>query len=37
MKEMQSLGAVHFISKPSHRDEIFYVLSLVLEEHWGER
>lgn len=32
--ELQSLGAVHFISKPSDPEEIYYVLSLVLEEQW---
>ena len=35
-EELQSLGAVHFISKPSDPDEIFYVLSLVLEEQWDK-
>jgi CheY-like chemotaxis protein len=33
-EEMQGLGAVHFISKPSNPDEIYYVLSLALEEQW---
>jgi response regulator RpfG family c-di-GMP phosphodiesterase len=31
-KELQELGAVHFISKPSDPDEIYYVVSFVLEE-----
>lgn len=35
-EELQSLGAVHFITKPSEPDEIYYVLSLVLEERWGD-
>ncbi len=30
--EMKSLGAVHFISKPSNRDEMYYVVAQVLEE-----
>lgn len=33
-EELKDLGAVHFISKPSDPDEIYYVLSLVLEEQW---
>ena len=35
-EEMGRLGAVHFISKPSDPGEIFYVLSLVLEEQWDK-
>jgi DNA-binding NtrC family response regulator len=31
-KELRELGAVHFISKPSDPDEIYYVVSFVLEE-----
>ena len=34
--ELQRLGAVHFISKPSDPAEIYYVLSLVLEEQWDD-
>ena len=34
-EELQNMGAVHFISKPSDPDEIYYVLSLVLEEQWN--
>lgn len=34
-EEMQNLGAVHFISKPTNPDEIFYVLSLALEGQLG--
>ena len=32
--ELKKMGAVQFISKPSDPDEIYYVLSLVLEEKW---
>lgn len=31
-KELQEMGAVHFISKPTDPDEIYYVVSFVLEE-----
>ena len=31
-KELKEMGAVHFISKPSNLDEIYYVVSFVLEE-----
>jgi CheY-like chemotaxis protein len=31
-EDLQNIGAVHFITKPSDPDEIYYVLSLVLEE-----
>jgi len=31
-KELRELGAVHFISKPSDPEEIYYVVSFVLEE-----
>lgn len=34
-EELQTLGAVHFISKPSDPEEIYYVLSMVLEENWS--
>ena len=30
--ELKELGAVHFISKPRSTDEIYYILSVVLEE-----
>ena len=30
--ELKEMGAVHFISKPSDPDEIYYVVSFVLEE-----
>src|SRR5206468_5640389 len=35
-EEMQNLGAVHFISKPSDPDEIYFVITLVLEERWTD-
>jgi CheY-like chemotaxis protein len=35
-EELQKLGAVHFISKPADPDEIYYVLTLVLEERWSD-
>jgi len=31
-QELQELGAVHFISKPSQPEEIYYVVACVLEE-----
>ena len=31
-EELQKLGAVHFISKPSNHEEIYYIISLLLEE-----
>lgn len=34
-EELQRLGAVHFISKPNNPEEIYYVISLVLEEQWS--
>jgi DNA-binding NtrC family response regulator len=36
-KELQDLGAVHFISKPSDPEEIYYVVSFVLEEQLNLR
>lgn len=36
-KELQDLGAVHFISKPSNPDEIYYIVSFVLEEQLNLR
>jgi CheY-like chemotaxis protein len=35
--ELQELGAVHFISKPSDPEEIYYVVSFVLEEQLNRR
>jgi CheY-like chemotaxis protein len=31
-QELKAMGAVHFISKPSNPDEIYYLVSFVLEE-----
>jgi len=31
-QELKAMGAVHFISKPSNADEIYYLVSFVLEE-----
>ena len=31
-KELIDMGAFHFISKPSNADEIFYLISFVLDE-----
>ena len=36
-EDLQNIGAVHFITKPSDPDEIYYVLSLVLEERWSDQ
>ncbi len=36
-KELRELGAVHFISKPSDPEEIYYVVSFVLEEQLNMR
>jgi DNA-binding NtrC family response regulator len=34
-KELKEMGAYHFISKPSNSDEIYYLVSFALEEHWN--
>lgn len=34
--ELEQLGAVHFISKPTDPDEIYYVLSIALQERWSD-
>lgn len=31
--ELRAMGAFHFISKPRNADEIFYLISFVMEEH----
>ena len=31
--ELKKMGAAHFISKPPNADEIYYLVSLVIEEH----
>jgi DNA-binding response OmpR family regulator len=33
--ELKSLGAVHFISKPTDPNEIYYLVSAVLGEKWS--
>jgi DNA-binding NtrC family response regulator len=33
--ELKKMGAVHFISKPANADEIYYLLSVMLEEYLG--
>lgn len=35
-EELLRLGAVQFITKPADPDEIYYVLTLVLEERWND-
>jgi CheY-like chemotaxis protein len=32
--ELKKNGAVHFISKPANPDDLYYILSVVLEEKW---
>ena len=32
-KELRAMGAFHFISKPRNAEEIFYLISFVMEEH----
>ena len=32
-KELRAMGAFHFISKPRNADEIFYLISFVMDEH----
>ena len=34
-KELRDMGAFHFISKPRNSEEIYYLISFVLEEHWN--
>lgn len=36
-KELREIGAVHFISKPSDPDEVYYLVSFVLEEQLYSR
>jgi DNA-binding NtrC family response regulator len=35
-KELREMGAFHFISKPNNPEEIYYLISFVLDEHWIE-
>lgn len=32
--ELKKLGAVHFISKPTNPEDIYYILSVTLEADW---
>jgi len=32
--ELKKLGAVHFISKPTNPEDIYYILSVTLEANW---
>ena len=34
--ELGKKGAVHFISKPENPTDIYYILSVVLNEEWGQ-
>ncbi|MES1219329.1 MAG: response regulator [Bacteroidota bacterium] len=34
--ELKKRGAAHFISKPANPSEIFYILSTVLGDKWGQ-
>lgn len=33
---LKEMGAVHFISKPADPNDIYYILSVVLNEEWGQ-
>jgi CheY-like chemotaxis protein len=33
--ELKEMGAVHFISKPADPNDIYYILSVILDEKWG--
>jgi CheY-like chemotaxis protein len=35
--ELKSMGAAHFISKPNNPEEIYYILTVVLEEQIAQR
>ncbi len=34
--ELKEMGAVHFITKPVDPGEIYYILSVVLDEKWDQ-
>jgi CheY-like chemotaxis protein len=34
--ELKEMGAVHFISKPVEPNDIYYILSVVLNEKWDQ-
>jgi CheY-like chemotaxis protein len=33
-KELKEMGAVHFITKPNNPEEVYYLISFVLDEQW---
>lgn len=35
--ELKEMGAIHFISKPVDPSDIYYILSVVLDEKWDQR
>ena len=35
-RELKEMGAVHFISKPADPGDIYYILSVVLDEKWDQ-
>jgi CheY-like chemotaxis protein len=35
--ELKEMGAVHFISKPADPNDIYYILSVVLDEKWDQK
>lgn len=34
-KALKEMGAFYFISKPNNPEEIYYLISFVLDEHWS--
>lgn len=36
-RELMEMGAVYFMSKPNNTDEIYYLVSFVLDEQWSIR
>jgi|SRR5580704_13027794 CheY-like chemotaxis protein len=34
---LKEMGAVHFISKPADPSDIYYILSVVLDEKWDQK
>ena len=34
--ELKEMGAVHFITKPANPNEVYYILSVVLDAQWGQ-
>jgi len=35
--ELKEMGAVHFISKPADPGDIYYILSVILDEKWAQQ